>query len=165
VVVEAAVAEVDLKGELMRYYCTLLVRSNAVQTASNIFQPAAIDMLGFDDMRSEANLARAERSRSSKSPVRFVVRNDLPRYCWSLTSLKAIEASEPDPYTHIAWLLSQLKPGVSLVDAQEKGIECTLSFYWGGQGTGGGPTVAPKLSELLSQHGINLKIGFYFEAD
>ncbi len=149
----------------MRYYCTLVVRANAMRTASRIFRSPTIEMLGFEDTRSEASLARAERWRNSNSSAQFVVRNDLPRYCWSLMSLKAIDASESDPYTHISWLLSQLKSTASLAEAREKGVECKLPFYWGGQGTGGGPTITPRLSTLLCQHEVNLDIGFYFEGD
>lgn len=149
----------------MRYYCTLFVRANALRAASNIFRSQAMEILEFEDTRSEANLARAERWRKSQPIVQFVVRNDLPRYCWSLTSLEAIDASEPDPYTHIFWLLSQLKARASFSDAGKKGVECTLAFYWGGRGTGGGPTIAPRLSKMLFKHNINLEISFYFEDD
>jgi len=148
---------------MMKYYCTLIARSNEERTAIGIFRSEAAEMLKFEDTRSEANLARAERWRNARSSVQFIVKTDLPRYCWSLTSRNAIDTSEPDLCVHVSWLLSQLKPGASLVLLREAGVECTLAFYWGGQGTGGGPVITPRLSALLCQHEIDLNIGFYFE--
>ncbi len=145
----------------MRHYCLLIIRSNSEDAASSIFRPQAMDMLGFEDLRLEKHGASGALLRQASSSVQFVVRSDLPRYCWSLNSLKAIDQSVSDPLEHVSWLLSQLKRGISLADAQKQGIECVMALYWGGLGSGGGPLITPRLSSLLIQHDINLSIGFY----
>ena len=147
----------------MRYYCLLIIRSNSKGTASSIFRAKALDVLGFEDTCSEVNLARAERWRKSNSSVQFIERSDLPRYCWSLTSLSGIDEKVSDPFEHVSWLMSQLKRGVSLANVKNQGVECVLAFYWGGLGSGGGPLITPGLSNMLVQHNIDLSIGFYME--
>lgn len=148
----------------MRYYCTLFIRSNNQNAATHIFKTKAINLLEFEDGYSEANLARAKRWQKVTSIDHFTIRNDLPRYRWSLSSNKEIETSDPDPQNHISWLISQLKLKTSLIDAQQEGTECTLAFYWGSSGTGGGPVITPQLSALLLHHQLKLDIGFYFES-
>ncbi|TFY97218.1 hypothetical protein [Ramlibacter humi] len=70
--------------------------------------------------------------------------------------------NEYDVYVHVSWLLSQLKPG-TLLDGCARGIEASLSLYWGSGGTGGGPFISPELSALLAKHRVQLQIGFYYE--
>ncbi|WP_431113070.1 hypothetical protein [Variovorax paradoxus] len=74
------------------------------------------------------------------------------------------DIDEIDPFVHVSWLLSQLKPGVMLAEARRRGIESSLSFFWGGGGTGGGPFISPALASLLARHEIGLDVGFYCEA-
>jgi hypothetical protein len=119
-------------------------------------------MLKFDDTRSDFNLARAERWRS-RVGTRFIIRNDLPRYNWILSSQESLGTDNFDVYTHASWLLSQLKADILISELVMQGMECGLSFYWEGSGTGGGPVITPQLSELLYKHQINLDIGFYYE--
>lgn len=146
---------------MARYYCLLHIRSNNENTGDDIFTPDVIDFLEFDDLRSKKNLEKMKKWRDSS--IEFIVRNDLPRYVWTLSSLEEIDDSEWDLFIHISWLLSTLNQGVSLSAIQKNGIECELSFFWGGNGTGGGPTIPPRLSELLNFHKIKLDIRFYYE--
>lgn len=155
--------EAEQRNKLMRYYCTLIVRSNSQHTDTSIFRSDVADVLEFEDTRSEANLARAARWRSNGLSAQFLVQNDLPRFCWSLNSIRGVDASNSDLHAHVSWLLSQLNSGISLAAAGKDDVQGVLSFYWGGQGTGGGPTITPRLAALLCQHGINLNVGFYFE--
>ena len=151
----------------MRYFCNLYIKSDTKNTPANIFEPAVIRMLEFYDRESAIGLATTERLRktfehwpSDQKGRRPIIRSDLPRYFWTLSSQKAVSTDEDDPYIHVSWLLSRLK-GVLVSDLIEQGIECKLSFYWGGLGTGGGPLIAPRLSELLHKHQVYLGIGFY----
>lgn len=143
----------------MRYYCTFFLRSSESDAASSVFLPAVRGALAFEDSQSPRRLASAERLRAAG----LITRNDLPRYCWQLDSRSAIEAVESDLFVHVSWLLSQLKTGVLGPQARKQGIEVSLGFYWGGNGTGGGPFISTKLAALLAQHQIGLDIGFYYE--
>jgi hypothetical protein len=112
-------------------------------------------------MDFDARIARSQRLRT----VGLVMRSDLPRYSWTLDSREAVGTSETDPLVHVAWLLSQLKPGISLEAARGGGVESCLGFYWGGRGTGGGPFISPALAELLVRHQLGLDVGFYYEEE
>lgn len=118
-------------------------------------------MLEFEDTRSEINFKRTNSSESS--PIKFMIRDDLPRYSWFLNSTKYLENSDHNIYNHIYWILSQIKSIFSLNSAREKGAEFNLDFYWGSPGTGGGPIISSEVSALLLQYKINLNIGFYYE--
>jgi hypothetical protein len=146
----------------MNYYCDLFIRSNLAELPSGLLRPDRRSAMHVEDLRSAKNLARAERLGRIASGVRFVQRADLPRYVWSLSSKGAVVG--PDPYEHVAWLCDHLHPGAVLKDLPANDFEFGFSFYWGGHGTGGGPLVAPRLSQLLLDHGANLDIGFHFEA-
>jgi hypothetical protein len=143
----------------MRYYCTFFLRSDELNAPSSIFLPDAIEALEYEDSRSPARLARVQSLRG----VGSITRSDLPRYGWYLDTRKAIEADECDPFVHVSWLLSQLKPSVLLAEARKQGVESSLGFYWGGSGTGGGPFFSVRLAELLVRHQIGLDVGFYYE--
>ncbi len=143
----------------MRYYCTFFLRSDDSDAPSKIFLPDVIDALDFQDNQSAARLATVQRLRA----VGFVPRSDMPRYAWYLDTRETVDSTEFDPFVHVSWLLSQLKPGVLLAEARKKGIESSLGFYWGGNGTGGGPFISVRLSELLMRHQIGLEVGFYYE--
>ncbi len=148
------VEEVGGRSNFMRFYCLLIVRSDDIKTASNVFLKNATKLLDLEDMQSELNL---------KIAARWIIRSDLPRYQWTLNSLEKINVAEIDIYKHIYWLLSQMKE--SFFDSERKNIECSLSFFWSSRGTGGGPVITPELSELLFQKKIKLDIGFYFTTD
>jgi hypothetical protein len=143
----------------MRYYCTFFLRSDDADAPSKILAADVIGSLDFDDNRSEFNLASAQRWRAAG----FIRRNDLPRYRWLFDTKEAVAADELDPFVHVSWLLSHLKPELSLAEARENGIETSLGFYWGGNGTGGGPFISVRLAELLARHQIGLDVGFYYE--
>lgn len=87
----------------------------------------------------------------------------MPRYVWYLDSREGVSTDVSDPYVHVSWLFSQLKPGFLFASVVNQGIESSLGFYWGGNGTGGGPFISPKLAELLVCHQIGLDVGFYYE--
>ncbi len=144
----------------MTYYCTFFVRADAEAAAVDIFRSSALQNLVFEDSQSPANSERAKRL----SRAGFVTRNDLPRYRWCLDTRDVTDIDEIDPFVHVSWLLSQLKPGVMLAEARRRGIESSLSFFWGGGGTGGGPFISPALASLLARHEIGLDVGFYCEA-
>lgn len=143
----------------MRYYCTFFLRSDDRDAPSKIFIPDVVDALAFDDNQSAANLASAQRLRA----VGFIRRSDLPRYSWHLDTRDEVDSDEIDPFVHVSWLLSKLRSGISLPEANKNGIESLLAFYWGGNGTGGGPFISVRLAELLVRHQINLDVGFYYE--
>ena len=143
----------------MRYYCTFFLRSGNKDAPSEIFLPAAIRALDFEDNQSPARMASAKRL----STAGFVKRNDLPRYVWYLDTREEVGTDVCDPFMHVSWLLSQLKPGVLLAAARDHGIESSLGFYWGGNGTGGGPFISVILAELLVRYQIGLDVGFYHE--
>ncbi|MFC6279683.1 MULTISPECIES: hypothetical protein [Polaromonas] len=143
----------------MTYYCTLFLRSDKRDVLSAILPPAAIEALDQEDNQSPVNLARAQRMRIAG----FVTRSDLPRYAWYVDSREGVSADESDPLVHVSWLFSQLKPGVLLADAKNQGLDSSLAFYWGGQGTGGGPFISSALAELLAHHKVGLDVGFYYE--
>ena len=128
-----------------------------------ILLPSTFAKLSFEDYQSAANVARAKRWAKLQSGFKLVQSNDLPRYCWTLSSDNEVAGS--DLYEHICWLLAHFECGVVLRDSHRYGIKCELSFYWGGGGTGGGPTISPELSELLQRHQIALDIGFYYETE
>jgi hypothetical protein len=142
----------------MRYYCTFFLRSDAEDAPSKVFLPEAIEALDFQDNQSPERLASAQRMRA----VGFVPRSDLPRFVWYLDSREEVEETDFDVFTHVSWILSQLRPGVSLADAREQGIESSLGFFWSGNGTGGGPFISLQLAELLVKHQIALDVGFYY---
>lgn len=143
----------------MTYYCTLFLRSDERDALSEILLPALTEALDPDDNQSPANLARTQRMRTAG----FVTRSDLPRYAWCLDSRERVGSDESDPFAHVSWLLSQLKPGVLLGDARKQGLEASLGFFWGGQGTGGGPFISAQFADLLVRHQIGLDVGFYYE--
>jgi hypothetical protein len=143
----------------MRYYCTFFICSDDGDAPSKILVSDALGALDFVDNQSALRLATAERLRA----VGFVRRNDLPRYKWFFDTREAVDSDEIDPLVHVSWLLFHLKPGISLAEARENGIETWLGFYWGGNGTGGGPFISVQLAELLARHQIGLDVGFYYE--
>ena len=143
----------------MRHYCTLFVRSDRRRDSDALFVPAAIDSLEFKDNQSPARVAQSERFRD----IGFVSRSDLPRYSWVLDSRELVGTDEIDPHVHVAWLLSQFRQDISLESERIRGVEISLSFYWGGGGTGGGPFISPLLAELLLRYKVGLDVGFYFE--
>ena len=143
----------------MSYYCTFFLRSDDPDAASKILASDSIAELDFEDNCSEFNLAREQRWRAAG----FATRNDLPRYRWLFDSRVSVDTDEIDPFVHVAWLMSQLKPDVSLAQARKDGIETSLGFYWGGNGTGGGPFISLRLAELLVRHKIDMDVGFYYE--
>lgn len=143
----------------MRYYCTFFLRSDEMNAPSKIFVPDVVDALDFDDNLSAARLASAQRLQA----MGLIKRSDLPRYVWYLDTRDEVDPDEIDPFVHVSWLLSKLKPGVSLAEENRNGIESSLGFYWGGNGTGGGPYISVRLAELLVRHQINLDVGFYYE--
>lgn len=144
----------------MTYYCTFFLRSDDPDAASKILASNSVAELDFEDNYSEFNLARAQRWRAAG----FIARSDLPRYRWLFHSKGSVDSDEIDPFVHVSWLMSQLKPDVSLAQAREDGIETSLGFYWGGNGTGGGPFISVRLAELLVRHEIDMDVGFYYEA-
>lgn len=143
----------------MRYYCTFFLGAGNKEAAADIFKSSAVRALVLKDERSPARRASAKRLQAAG----FAMRNDLPRYTWHLDTRQTIGTDEYDPFVHVSWLLSQLKPGVQLAEAKNRGIESSLAFYWGGNGTGGGPFISRELAELLVRHQIDLKMGFYYE--
>ncbi len=143
----------------MTYFCTFFLRSDDSAAPSKLFIPEVLGALDFEDNNSPARLASVQRLQG----VGFILRNDLPRYGWLLDTRDKVDPDEIDPFVHVSWLLSKLKAGVSLFEARKIGIESSLSFYWGGNGTGGGPMISVRLSELLVRHHINLDVGFYYE--
>lgn len=143
----------------MTYYCTFFVKSNDAQAASRILSSEILETTECDDLRSPARLASAERLREAG----FSRRTDLPRYAWAFDSEHSIGSDVLDPYSHVEWLLSRLKPGTSLVAERAAGTETHLGFFWGGGGTGGGPFISVHLAELLARHQIALDVGFYYQ--
>lgn len=143
----------------MTYYCTFFLRADESDAPSKIFVPDIVDVLDFEDNQSDFRLASAQRLRAAG----FIARSDLPRYSWRLNTRDDVDAQESDPFIHVAWLLSKVKPGVRLAEANENGIESSLGFFWGGNGTGGGPFISVRLAELLARYQISLDIGFYYQ--
>jgi hypothetical protein len=143
----------------MTYYCTFFLKSNDSRAASRILSPDLLETIQCDDLRSPASLASAERLRAAG----FVRRMDLPRYAWIFDSENAIGPGVWDPYPHVEWVLSRLKPGISLAAERASGTETHLGFFWGGGGTGGGPFISVQLAELLVRYQIALDVGFYYE--
>jgi hypothetical protein len=141
------------------YYCTFFVNSNDAQAASRILSSEILETIECDDLRSPERLASVERLRAAG----FLRRADLPRYAWAFDSEHAIGPEELDPYPHVEWLLSRLKPGTSLAAERAAGTETHLGFFWGGRGTGGGPFISVQLAELLVRHQIALDVGFYYQ--
>lgn len=145
----------------MRHYCSLSVRSDREGESETLFVPAVLSSLEFEDMHSPARLAQSARWRS----MDLISRSDLPRYSWSLDTRNSVGTAETDPFVHVDWLISQLRPSIELQSERRRGVEFGLSFYWGGGGTGGGPFISPALVELLARHQLGLDVGFYFERD
>jgi hypothetical protein len=145
----------------MRHYCTFFLRADNKDAAADIFESSAVQALAFEDEQSPIRLASSKRMRAAG----LVMRNDLPRFTWNLDTRQTIGTDECDPFVHVSWLLSQLKPGVLLAEARSRGVESSLGFYWGGRGTGGGPFISHALAELLMRHQIDLDVGFYYEDD
>jgi hypothetical protein len=144
----------------MTCFCTLFLRSDSSDAPKTLLVESALAALEVQDHQSAASLARAARLRA----VGFVPRSDMPRFTWHLDTEAALgRAEELDPYVHVSWLLFQLKPGVLLADAADRGIEVSIGLYWGGNGTGGGPFVSAQLGELLARHKVGLQLGFYYE--
>ena len=142
----------------MTYYCTLFLRSDQKDAPAVVLLPRAMEALEFEDNHSPESLARAARLRT----VGFITRSDLPRYSWTLDTQSEVGTEETDLFVHVSWLMSQLRPKVLLGDLAKVGIEPLLSFFWSGNGTGGGPFIQPELSELLGRHRIGFNIGFYY---
>lgn len=124
-----------------------------------MFQAQALDLLEFEDKLSPERVASVSRMRSAG----FVLRNDLPRFRWCLNTIARFDSERFDLFTHVAWLLLQLKPSVSLEAARKRGVESFLSLYYAGNGTGSGPHISTDLAALLVRHGISLQVGFYYE--
>jgi hypothetical protein len=141
------------------YYCTFFVKSNDPTAASRIVCSEILEKMTRDDLHSPERLASAERLRASG----FVRRADLPRYAWAFDSEESIGSDVLDPYSHVEWLLGQLKAGVSLAAERAAGTETHLGFFWGGSGTGGGPFISVRLAGLLVEHQIPLDVGFYYQ--
>ena len=68
-----------------------------------------------------------------------------------------------DIQAHIAWLLSQIRPGRSIHDAAEHGSNAFITCFWAGNGRGGGPTLSSSLIRAVADHGIELQFDFYIE--
>ena len=144
---------------MQRHYCRLFLHSDHKNAPERVLAPSVLGILNRSDNQSTANLARAQYFRT----IGFIQRSDLPRYSWSFDSREKIGVNETDPFVHVSWLLSQLNSLVHPSDYEHHGIEVSLAFYWGGNGTGGGPYISSKLAELLVQHKIGLDVGFYYE--
>ena len=142
----------------MKYYCTLILRAESSEAPRQVLESSVLAELERTDFRAPQRIAQAERWRTMGS----VQRSDLPRYAWHLDSRRGVEDDEMDPYIHVSWLLGHLKRNEMGGSVQRKGVEASLTFYWSGGGTGGGPFISPILAALLAEHNIGLEIGFYY---
>jgi hypothetical protein len=143
----------------MPHYCTLFVGANREREAEELFQPQALGLLEIEDNLSPERVASANRLRSAG----FLLRNGLPRFRWCLNTLEKFDPEKFDLFTHVSWLLSQLKPTASLKAARTRGVESFLSLYYAGNGTGGGPYISTELAALFARHEISMQVGFYYE--
>lgn len=143
----------------MPHYCTLIVRSDREREAEELFQAHALDLLEVEDNLSPMRIASAERMRAAG----FVMRSDLPRFTWFLDTKKRFEEDTFDLFTHVSWLLAQLKPSMSLANGRARGVESFLSLFYAGNGTGGGPYISQEVAELLVHREIAMQVGFYYE--
>jgi hypothetical protein len=137
----------------------LFVRSDREGDAEDLFQADVLELLDVEDNLSPLRMASAERMRAAG----FVMRSDLPRFRWCLDTNGRFEAETFDLLAHVSWLLGQLKPSVSLAEARTRGIECFVSLFYAGNGTGGGPYISQELAELLVRRDIPMQVGFYYE--
>jgi hypothetical protein len=143
----------------MPHFCSLFVRSDREGEAKAIFQDEVLDLLKVEDSLSPLQMASSKRMRS----LGFVIRSDLPRFRWILDTSGRFDEDTFDLFTHVSWLLAQLKPSVSLEETRGRGVESFLSLYYCGNGTGGGPFISPEVAELLVSHRISMQVGFYYE--
>lgn len=143
----------------MPHYCTLFVRSDREREAEELVQAHALELLEVEDNLSPMRIASAERMRAAG----FVMRSDLPRFTWYLDTNHRFEEDTFDLFTHVSWLLAQLKPSVSLADARTRGVESFLSLFYAGNGTGGGPYISQEVAELLVRRELAMQVGFYYE--
>lgn len=64
---------------------------------------------------------------------------------------------------HLSWLLNRLKRGKLLTDLSLQGFEYYFSVFWGGNGTGGGPLITREALAMLTLHGAEMGVCFYYE--
>lgn len=142
------------------YFCSLYIRSNSkAKLPSDIFKPRKSDHFEFTD-----NNCPERRGLINRLWAGSVKRKAISRYSWVLSTEGHISGYDFD--AHLAWILDHIKSGEflsALNREQRRNFDYGLSFYWEGNGTGGGPLLTAKALRLLSLHQLKLNVNFYLE--
>ena len=139
-------------------YCTLFISSRThAALPSSIFLASAIRAADFSDNMSPERVA--SRARLQKAGIQQ--RPDVPRYWWHLDTNGKVDSD--DLRDHLIWLLNLLKRGKLLTDLSLQGFEYYFSVFWGGNGTGGGPLITREALAMLTLHGAEMGICFYYQ--
>jgi hypothetical protein len=156
--VDTVVAEVSNKA--VRTYCSLVISSDTDRqlgvTVQKILGIVSNDVV---DTQSPELIAARERLAKVLDNPPF----SPPRYFWRSSSKDKIDSNELQD--HVAWLLSQVKPGRSIREISDHGGSAFLTCFWAGNGRGGGPTLSSSLMRTIASHDVELQFDFYTEDD
>lgn len=145
-------------SKAMRTYCSLVISSDTddqlevtVQRVLGLRSSSVVDTQTPDLTARRSKLAKIL---GTKPPSPH-------RYFWRLCSKEMVGST--DIKAHIAWLLSQVRPGRSIYEVTESGGSAFLTCFWAGNGRGGGPKLSSGLMRIVAEHGVELQFDFYVE--
>lgn len=145
-------------GLIMMRYCSLFISSRTHSALpSSTFLASAIRTANFSDNMSPERVALPARLRKAG----LEQRPDAPRYSWSLDTNGKVDSD--DLRDHLIWLLNRLKKGKLLTDLSLQGFKYHFSVFWGGNGTGGGPLITHEAMAMLTLHGAEMGVCFYYQ--
>lgn len=151
-------AVVEVRSKAMRTYCSLVISSDTDHqlevTVQRILGLRSSDVV---DTQTPDLIAR----RKKLAKILGTPPLSPPRYFWRFSSKDMIDST--DIQAHIAWLLSQVRPGRSIHEVTEHGSHAFITCFWAGHGRGGGPILSSSLVRAVADHGIELQFDFYVE--
>ena len=140
----------------MDTFCTLEINSEHLsKLPQGLFLANTLGHIVFTDNSSSERLAM----RARMAARGFAQATNHPRYWWQLCSDGFVEHKEI--HSHLIWILEHLRKGKLLSELGEAGFQYWFSVFWEGNGTGGGPLITLKATELLVRHKAEMGVSFY----
>ena len=142
----------------MTVFCTLHIRSD-----ENARLPE-----GFVLSRNKTKIEFVDQAAPDVCERRMRVRRQLgledvalPRYHWRLSTERFVNSDEI--HQHLLWILDQIMSDIPMSESLGDKFDYWFSVFWQGNGTGGGPMITLKTTDLLARHRAEMGVAFYAE--